>query len=161
MTGFPPGITLGVKHAADPVALAAQNDLTAAYNVAAAAPATASVTGVDLGGKTFTPGVYSAASSLFLTGTVTLSGDADSVFIFQAGSTLITASASSVVLTGGVVANHVFWQVGSSATLGTATVFAGNILALTSITVTTGATNNGRARARNGAVTLDSNIFGT
>jgi hypothetical protein len=159
VTGFPPGRTLGTQHAGDAVAQAAQQDLTIAYNAAAAAPSTSNVTGIDLGGKTLTAGVYSAASSMALTGTVTLDGTADSVFIFQAGSTLITGSNSSVVLTGGVEASNVFWQVGSSATLGTGTDFAGNILALTSITITTGASVDGRALARNGAVTLDTNTF--
>ena len=162
VTGFPPGKTLGTQHAADAVALAAHNDLTTAYNAAAAAPSTANVTGVDLGGKTLTPGVYTAAAAMSLTGTapLTLSGTADSVFIFQAGSTLITGANSSVVLSGGVQSSNVFWQVGSSATLGTGTAFKGNILALTSITVTTGASVDGRALARNGAVTLDTNLFG-
>jgi serine protease AprX len=161
VTGFPPGVTMGVQHAADAVALAAQNDLTTAYNGAAGAVSTSNVTGVDLGGKTLTPGVYTAAAGMAITGTapLTLSGSADSVFIFQAGSTLITGSNSSVVLSGGVQAANVFWQVGSSATLGTGTAFKGNILALTSITITTGATVDGRALARNGAVTLDSNRF--
>jgi hypothetical protein len=161
VTGFPPGLVMGARHAADAVALTAQNDLTTAYNAAAAAPSTSSVTGVDLGGSTLTPGVYTAASSMALTGTVTLSGGPDSVFIFQAGSTLITASNSSVVLSGGVQASNVFWQVGSSATLGTGTAFKGNILALTSITITTGASIDGRALARHGAVTLDSDVFGS
>ena len=163
VTGFAPGVTMGTKHAADAVALAAQNDLTTAYNAAAAAPSTSNVTGVDLGGKTLTPGVYTAAAGMALTGTVplTLTGTADSVFIFQAGSTLITGANSSVVLAGGVQASNVFWQVGSSATLGTGTAFKGNILALTSITLTTGASVDGRALARNGAVTLDSNVFGS
>jgi serine protease AprX len=152
---------MGTKHQADAVALAAQNDLTTAYNAAAAAPSTSNVTVVDLGGKTLTPGVYTAAAGMALTGTVplTLSGSADSVFIFQAGSTLITGANSSVVLSGGVQASNLFWQVGSSATLGTGTAFKGNILALTSITVTTGASIDGRALARNGAVTLDNNVF--
>jgi serine protease AprX len=163
VTGFPPGKTMGTQHAADAVALAAQNDLTTAYNAAVAAPSTSDVTGVNLGGKTLPPGVYTAAASMALTGPLplTLDGPAGSVFIFQAGSTLITGSNSSVILTGGVQASNVFWQVGSSATLGTGTHFTGNILALTSITVTTGASIDGRALARNGAVTLDNNIFGS
>ncbi len=97
-----------------------------------------------------TPGVYTVAASIALTGTLTLNGTADSVFIFQAGSTLITASNSSVVLTGGVQASNVFWQVGSSATLGSGASFTGNILALTSITLTTGASVDGRALAATG-----------
>ncbi len=162
ITGFPPGIVLGTQHAADAVAGQAQSDLTIAYNAAAGQASTASVS-ADLGGQTLTEGVYTAASSMAITGPVplTLRGDSSSVFIFQAGSTLITGSGSSVVLTGGVSACNVFWQVGSSATLGTTTSFVGNILALTSITLNTGATVQGRALARNGAVTLDSNTFTT
>jgi Ice-binding-like len=157
VTGFPPGIvTGGTIHTADAAAAAAQLDLTTAYNNAAAQPGGTDLTGQNLGGKTLTPGVYKYTSSALLTGTVTLSGNG--VFIFQIGSTLTTASASSVLLTNGASACNVFWQVGSAATgatLGTGTAFAGNILALTSITVNTGASISGRALARNGAVTLD------
>jgi hypothetical protein len=161
ITGFPPGLVSGATHAADAVAQLAQSDLTTAYNAAFAAPSTMNETGVDLGGKTLTGGVYTASSSMSLTGPLplTLNGSASSVFIFQAGTTLITGSNSSIVLTGGVNACNVFWQVGSSATLGTNSSFVGTILALQSISLTTGATVNGRALARNGAVTLDSNVF--
>lgn len=163
VTGFPPGIVLsGSIHAADATAAQAQSDLTAAYNTAAGLPCGTDLTGQDLGGMTLTPGVYCFSSSAFLTGTLTLNmqGNPDALFVFQIGSTLVTASASSVALlnTGGVsCAANLFWQVGSSATLGTGSSFAGNILALTSITLTTGAGLNGRALARNGAVTLDTN----
>jgi hypothetical protein len=160
VTGFPPGIIIGAQHDGDAVALQAKSDLTAAYtNAAQWTPAT-SVSG-DLGGQTLTPGAYNSASSLGLTGTLTLNaqGNPGAVFIFQMGSTLTTAAASRVVLTGGAQAANVYWQVGSSATLGTNSVLAGNILALTSITVTTGATINGRALAINGAVTLDTNTI--
>jgi hypothetical protein len=162
ITGFPtPGIDVGTTHAADGVALDAQNDLTTAYDTAAGAPSTADETGVDLGGQTLTGGVYTASTSMALTGELplTLTGDASSVFIFQAGSTLITGPGSSVVLTGGVLACNVFWQVGTSATLGTTTAFVGNVFALTSITADTGATVLGRLLARNGAVTLDDNVI--
>jgi hypothetical protein len=117
------------------------------------------MTGLDLGGKTLIAGVYCFSSSAQLTGTLTLDaqGNANAVFIFKIGSTLTTASGSSVLLINGGTLCNVFWQVGSSATLGTTTSFAGNILALTSITLTTGATVTGRALARNGAVTLDTN----
>ena len=121
------------------------------------------MTGQDLGGLTLTPGVYCFSSSAQLTGTLTLDaqGNPNAVFIFKIGSTLTTASNSSVVVinTGGnsSIACNVFWQVGSSATLGTGTSFAGNILALTSITLNTGANVSGRVLARNGAVTLDTN----
>jgi Ice-binding-like len=160
VTGFPPGTVNGAQHDADAVALNAQSDLTTAYNDAAGRTPAASVPG-DLAGESLTPGVYKSASSLGLTGTVTLNGEGDpnAVFIFQAGSTLITGSASHVALTGGAQACNVFWQVGSSATLGTDSTFVGNILALQSISVTTGATVDGRALARNGQVSLDDNTI--
>ena len=114
----------------------------------------------DLGNQTLLPGVYTSASSLGLTGELVLDGGGDSaaVFIFQAGSSLTTASGSRVSLINGANACNVFWQVGSSATLGTGSVFVGNLLALTSITATTGANVEGRLLARNGAVTLDTNV---
>jgi type VI secretion system secreted protein VgrG len=163
VTGFPPGIVNGTIHAGDPVALQAQTDLTAAYNAAAAAPCTTDLTGQDLGGLTLTPGVYCFSSSAGLTGTLTLNaqGNPNAVFIFQIGSSLTTASNSSVVMTnGGSLCSNVFWQVGSSATLGTGTRFGGNILALETITLTTGSTLSGRALARTGAVTLDTSSVG-
>jgi type VI secretion system secreted protein VgrG len=145
-------------HAGDAVALLAQSDLIAAYTVAANQPCPDgnNLTGQDLGGLTLTPGTYCFATSAQLTGTLTLDalGDPDSEFIFQIGSTLTTASSSSVVFTGG----RVFWQVGSSATLGSSTAFAGSILALRAITLGSGATIEcGRALAANDAVTLISN----
>jgi uncharacterized repeat protein (TIGR01451 family) len=160
VTGFPPGTVTGTQHDGDAVAAKAQSDLTAAYNDAAGRTPATSISG-DIGGQTLTPGVYRAASSIGITGTLTLNGQGNpnAVFIFQIGSTLITASASRVVLTGGAQASNVFWQVGSSATLGTFSTLAGNILALTSITVTTGVTIDGRALARNGAVTLDTDTI--
>ncbi len=158
VTGFPPGTVNGTQHVTDAVAGQAQTDLTTAYNTAAAQAPTGTVS-ADLGGQTLTPGVYNSATSLGLTGALTLDaqGNANAVFIFQAGSTLTTASASSVNLVNGAQSCNVFWQVGSSATLGTASTFRGSILALTSITATTGATVDGRLLARNAAVTLDSN----
>ncbi|KAK3376363.1 hypothetical protein B0T24DRAFT_525785, partial [Lasiosphaeria ovina] len=157
ITGFPPGSVIGELHSADAVASQAQSDLVTAYNVAAGLPSTP-LTG-DLGGRTLVAGFYSFDSSAGLTGTLTLDaqGNPDSVWVFQIGSTLTTASNSDVLLVNGASACNVFWQVGSSATLGTGTSFVGSILALTSITVTTGATNNGGLYARNGAVTLDNN----
>ncbi len=155
-------ITLsGATHAADAVALQAQSDVTTAYNALAAAPCTQSFTGtaVELGGQTLTPGVYCYSSSAQLTGTLTLNGGG--VFIFKIGSTLTTAANSTVALIGGASPCNVFWQVGSSATLGTTTSFAGNVLALASITLNTGATNAGGLFARTGAVTLDSNVVNT
>ena len=157
-----PLVTGGSVHANDAVAQRAQVDLTTAYNDAAGRASTSTVS-ADLGGRTLTTGVYTSATSLGLTGQLTLDGQCDpnAVFIFQAGSTLTTASASRVLLIGGAQACNVFWQVGSSATIGTTTAFTGTILALTSISLTTGATVDGRALARNGAVTLDSNTVTT
>src|SRR5450830_2171852 len=160
VTGFPPGLVVsGTIHAADAVALAAQNSVTTAYNSLASQACTQDLTGQDLGGKTLTAGVYCFSSSAQLTGILTLNaqGNANAVFIFKIGSTLTTASGSSVVVTNGGSLCNVFWQVGSSATLGTTTSFVGNILALARITLTTGANASGRALARNGAVTLDTN----
>jgi hypothetical protein len=159
ITGFPPGTVFGATHSADAVAAQAQTDLTTAYNDAAGrTPATALP--ADLGGLTLTSGVYNASSSLGLTGTVTLDGQGDpnAVFIIQVGSALTTASGSVVNLINGAQACNVFWQIGSSATLGTSSTFVGNILALTSIAATTNANINGRLLARNGSVTLDSNV---
>jgi hypothetical protein len=162
VTGFPPGqVNAGTIHAADAAALQAKNDLTTAYNDAAGRGPVVDETGQDLGGQTLVPGVYSASSGMALTGTVTLDaqGDPDAVFVFQAGSTLITASSSTVALVGGAQACHVFWQVGSSATIGTTSVFAGSVLALTDISLQTGATVQGRMLARNGQVSLDTNTI--
>ena len=161
ITGFPPGIVTGATHRADGVAAGAQADLTTAYNDAAGRSPSGSVGPFIGAGQTMSPGVYNASTSLDLGGALTLNahGNPDAVWIFQVGSTLVTDSASSVVLTGGAQACNVFWQVGSSATLGTHSSFQGSILALTSITVTTGDTVVGRALARNGAVTLDDDVF--
>jgi hypothetical protein len=161
VTGFPPGtVNAGTIHATDAVAGQAQSDLVTAYNDAAGRPSTATIS-ADLAGRTLTPGVYTSASSLGLSGDLTLDaqGDPNAVFVFQAGSTLTTGSASRVLLIGGAQPCNVFWQVGSSATIGTSSAFVGNILALTSISLTTSATLNGRALARNGAVTLDTNTI--
>lgn len=162
LTGFPPGIVNGNFYIGDAVAQAAQADGLTAYNALAGMAPTQDLTGVNLGGLTLTPGVYFFSSSAFLTGTLTLDaqGDPDAQFVFQMGSTLISASGSSVMGINGANGCQVFWQVGSSATLGTDTDFTGSILALTSITLDTGATIvNGRAFALNGAVTMDSNVI--
>jgi uncharacterized repeat protein (TIGR01451 family) len=162
ITGFPPGlVTGGATHAADAVALQAQNDTITAYNNLAGQQCTSDLTDQDLGGKTLVPGVYCFSSSAQLTGTLTLDAgdDSNAVWVFKTVSTLTTASSSSVRLTNGGQACNVFWQIGSSATLGTNTSFVGNILALTSIALQTGAKVSGRVLARNGAVTLDSNTI--
>ena len=159
ITGFPPGTRTGTTHLADAVALQAQNDVTTQYNALASAACTLDLTGQDLGGKTLTSGVYCFSSSAQLTGPLTLNaqGNANATFVFKIGSTLTTASASSVTLINGGNPCGVAWQVGSSATLGTTTSFSGNLIALSSITLNTGANITGRALARNAAVTLDTN----
>ncbi len=156
ITGFPPGLVNGTTHQTDAVAQQAQSDLTTAYNDAAGRPCGTTLTGSDLGTVgTLGPGVYCFATSAQLTGTLPLSGAG--VYIFQIGTTLTTASNASVTLSNGASACGVWWQVGSSATVGTTTSLAGNVLALASITLNTGANVDGRVLARNGAVTLDSN----
>jgi len=162
ITGFPPGRQVPptlLPHAGDQAAGDAQADLVSAYNTLSAEPCTQDLTGQDLGGLTLVPGVYCFDSSAFLTGTLTLNAvdGAASVFVFKTGSTLITASGSHVEFLNGGTCNGVYWRVGSSATLGTGSLFEGTIVALTSITATTGADVNGRLLARNGAVTLDDN----
>ena len=158
ITGFPPG-TSGTVHAADAVALAAQNSIVTAYNALAVQACDLVLTGTDLGGLTLTPGTYCFSTSAQLTGTLTLNalGNPGAVWVFQIGSTLTTASGSRVVFINGGQSCGAFWQVGSSATLGSTTNFAGNILALASITLNTNANNSGGLFARNGAVTLDDN----
>jgi hypothetical protein len=162
VTGFPPGeVIAGTMHVADAVALKAQNDLTTAYNDAAGRPTADDVTDKDLGGMTLTPGVYEASTAMALTGTLTLNaqGNPAAVFIFKAGSTLITAPNSRVRFSNGGSACNVFWQVGSSATLGTSTAFIGTIMAQASATLQTTATLEGRVLARTAAVTLDTNVI--
>lgn len=162
-TGQGPGadeivLTGGTIHIADAVAVQAKSDLTSAFNVLMGRPATA-LNG-DLGGRTLTEGVYSFASSAQLTGTLTLDGGPDSIFIIQVGSSLTTATSSAILLTGGAEARNVFFVVGDSATLGTSTAFVGQILAGTSITLDTSATILcGAALAQTGAVTLDTNTI--
>jgi len=162
VTGFPPGIVGGTQHINNGTAQQAQADALTAYNDLAGRATTQILTGTDLGGLTLTPGVYTFASSAFLTGQLTLDaqGDPNAQFVFQMGSTLITASDSSIIGINGATGCEVFWQVGSSATLGTDTDFMGNIIAHTSITMNTGAEIvGGRALALNGSVTLDSNFI--
>jgi uncharacterized membrane protein len=161
-TGFGSVTIIGTNHVDDAVTQQAKIDLVTAYNDAAGrTPVTTVAT--ELGGTTLVPGVYNSESGTFqITGTVTLDGQGDpnAVFIFQMESTLVTASSSVVLLTNGTHSCNVFWQVGSSATIGTSSSFVGTILALTSITLTTGATVDGRVLARNGAVTMDTNTIG-
>jgi hypothetical protein len=161
VTGFPPGTLTppAVMHITDPTAAQAQLDLTTAYNYAAGLPGGAVLPG-DMSGLTVTPGLYKTSSTVMLSaGNVTLDaqGNANAVFIFQVGSTLTTIGSTQVILAGGAQAKNVFWQVSSSATLGTNSIFEGTILSLQSITLETGATLTGRALARNAAVTMDSN----
>jgi hypothetical protein len=161
VTGAPH--VLGQTHVDDAVAIGAKNNLTTAYNNAASRPSNGSA-GTDLAGQVFLPGVRSASSSLLLSsGSVTLDaqGNPNAVFIFQIGSTLITGSNTSVVLVNGAQACNVFWQVGSSATLGTGTRFVGTIMASATITANTVATIHGRLLARTGAVNLDTNTIAT
>ena len=168
LTGFLPGVIQPpfTTHSADATSLAAQADLTIAYNAAAGLPMTQDLTGVNLGGLTLLPGVYKFSSSAQLTGALVLdaNNDPNAEFVFQIGSTLTTAAGSSVTVINNVVVQPciVFWQVGSSATLGAGNQFQGHILALASITVGAGtAIVSGSALARNGAVTLDTdNVTG-
>jgi type VI secretion system secreted protein VgrG len=160
-TGEADVTTTGTKYTAAATAVDdAKADLVLAYDDAAGRIPVNTVS-ADLGGQTLVPGVYNSASSLGLTGVLTLDAenDPDAVFIFQAGSTLTTASASSVVLINGAQPCNVFWQVGSSATFGTTTDFIGHVFALTSITANNRATFDGQLLARNGAVTLDENTI--
>lgn len=159
-TGFASVTILGTNHMGDAVTQAAKTDLVTAYNDAAGrAPV---IIPTELGGTTLTPGVYASNDGTFqITGTLTLDGNglSNPSFIFQTNSTLITASGSSVALINGALACNVFWQVGSSATLGTGSSFQGSILALVSITANTSVVVNGRMLARNGAVTLSTNTI--
>lgn len=155
-----PGVVTGTIHSADSVAATAQSELTAAYNAVAGTASTATWN-TDLGGHTFyVGGVYTASTSLGLTGTVTLdcTSNPNGQIIFKIGSTLTTASNSNVNLLSCLPAN-IFWLVGTSASLGTYSSFSGNILAQTAITLTTGGTLQGRALARTAAVTLDTNTI--
>jgi hypothetical protein len=159
--GFPPGILTGTQHINDNIATQAKLDLTAAYNDAAGRTATDIVTlSGNIGGLTLTPGLYKSTSSLAISsGDVTFDakGNADAVFIIQIASAFTTTSGRKVILSGGALASHIFWQVGSSATFGTTSVLKGTFLAMQSITFNTGATLDGRALARTGGVTMAGN----
>jgi hypothetical protein len=160
VTGSP--IVNGTTHLGDPTAAQAQLDLTTAYNDAAGRTVDAITVAGNLGGQTLAPGLYTSATSLEISsGDLTLdaSGDPNGVWIFQMGSTLVTTVGRQVILSGGAQAANVFWQVGSSATIGGSSVFKGTIMANQSITMNTSATLEGRALARNGAVALDANTI--
>jgi hypothetical protein len=162
VTGFPPGSVVGATHAGDPTAAQGIADLTTAYNDAAGRTLCPVTVAGNLGGQTLAPGLYKSTSSLEISsGDLTLDaqGDGDAVFIFQTASTLTTTGGRQVTLTNGAKSANVYWQVGSSATLGTTSAFQGTIMADQAITLNTGATLNGRALARIGAVNLDSNTI--
>jgi type VI secretion system secreted protein VgrG len=163
ITGFPPGtVGPGTIHATDAVALQAQNDQRFAYNALALLPFASDLTGQDLAGKTLSPGVYRFSSDAALNGSLILdfAGNPNPLFVFQIGSTLITGTGASVSVINGAAGDGIFWQVGSSATLGVSTSFTGNILALHSITLDTHANIEcGRAFAQTGGVTLDTNVI--
>jgi hypothetical protein len=162
ITGFPPGIVNGTIHDGDAVAMQAQLDALTAYNFLQGLPSNGNLTGQDLGGLELTPGVYTFNSSAQLTGQLILNfqGLSNQNFVFQIGSALTTASASSVLLLNLGTNDNIYWAIGSSATLGTTTDFAGNIVADQSITLDTSATIDcGRALALNGAVTMDTNTI--
>jgi len=159
--GVPPAVVNGAVHLGDAFAAQAKADLVTAYNDAAGR--TPGTIATELGGTTLTPGAYNSAAGDFqITGTLTLDGggDPNAVFVFQAASTLTTAVGSNVNLINGAQASRVYWQVGSSATLGVNSHFEGIILAMASITANTGSTVKGQLLAREGAVTVDS-ITGT
>jgi hypothetical protein len=160
ITGFDAGCTIsGAIHAGDALANQAHADIFTAYDDLQAVACQHDLTGRDLGGQTLAPGVYCFDTTAGLTGALTLDGGGDSnaVWIFQIGTAITTATSSSVILAGGGRAGNVFWKVGSSATLGTGTALQGNLLALASITLVSGAKLTGRALALNAAVTLDHN----
>jgi hypothetical protein len=156
-----PAVVNGATHNNDGVANQAQADLTTAYNVAAGQTPATDLTGQNLGGLILPAGNYKYTSSAFLTGTLTLdaANDPNAQFVIQIGSDLTTASASEVELIRGASPCNVFWQVGSSATLGTTTAFQGNLMALTSISLNDGASVTGRVLARNGTVSLINNVL--
>jgi len=161
--GFPPGNLTGTQHINDVIANQAKLDLTVAYNDAAGRTSTdiVSLSG-NIGGLTLTPGLYKSTSSLQISSgdlTFDASGNSNAVFIIQIASTLTTTSGRKVILSGGASPGNIFWQVGSSATIGTNSDFKGIILAMESVTLKTGATLDGRAFARTGAVTMEGNTI--
>ena len=155
-----PAVVNGATHNNDAVAAQAQQDLTTAYNVAAAEPSS-DLTGQDLGGLRLTAGAYGYTSSAQLTGTVTFDAENDpnAQFVIKVASALTTASASSVQVINGANPCNIYWQIGSSATLGSTTAFKGNVMALTSISLNNGASVIGRLLARNGSISLINNVL--
>jgi hypothetical protein len=163
VSGFPPGILIGMQHINDGIANQAKLDLTAAYNDAAGRTCTDIVTLYgNIGGLTLTPGLYKSTSSLAISSgdlTFDAQGNANAVFIMQIATTLTTTSGRKVILSGGALAANIFWQVGSSATFGTTSVFKGTVMAMQSISFNTGATLDGKALARIGAITMAGNTI--
>jgi hypothetical protein len=161
--GFPPGILNGTLHINDSIATRAKQDLTAAYNDAAGRTSTDIVTlSGNIGGLTLTPGLYKSTSSLAISSgdlTFDAKGNPNAVFIIQIASSLTTTSGRKIFLAGGASASNIFWQVGSSATFGTTSVFKGTVLVMQSITFNTGATLDGRAFARTGGVAMAGNTI--
>jgi hypothetical protein len=163
VSGFPAPCSITspgnpTPHINDAAAVTAQADVTPAYNSLAAMPCGTALTGFDLGGMTLAPGVYCFTSSAQLTGNVTLAGPANGLWVFQVGTALTTSTSSQVILSGGAQAKNVFWQVGTSATLGQTTKFRGNIVAAVSITMVQGSTLVGRALSKAG-ITMDGNTI--
>lgn len=161
--GFPPGILTGTQYINVPIAVQAKLDITAAYNDAAGRISTGIVTlSGNIGGLTLTPGLYKSTSSLAISSgdlTFDAKGNSAAVFIIQIASSLTTTSGRKIILSGGALASNIFWQVGSSATFGTTSVFKGTVIAMQSITMNTGATLDGRILARTGGVTMAGNTI--
>jgi len=161
--GFPPGNLVGVIHINDEIATQAKLDLITAYNDAAGRTSTEIVTlSGNIGGLTLTPGLYKTTSSLAISSgdlTFDAKGNGNAVFIIQIASSLTVTSGRQVFLTGGAKAANIFWQVGSSATFGTTSVFKGTLMVMQSITFETGATLDGKAMARTGAVIMAGNTI--
>ncbi len=162
VTGFPPGIVNGNMHKGDPTSAQAEADLTTAYNDAMGRDHNPIAVAGNLGGQTLTPGLYKSTSSLAVSsGDLTLDarGDSRAVWIFQTASTFTMTTGRAIILTNGASAKHIFWAVGSSATLGTGCTFYGNILSHQAISMATGSVVTGRMLARIAAVTMESNTI--
>ena len=161
--GFPPGILNGTQHINNAASDQAKLDLTTAYNDLAGRTSTDIVTlSGNIGGLTLTPGLYKSTSSLAISSgdlTFDAKGNADAIFIIQIATTLTTTSGRKVILSGGALASNIFWQVGSSATFGTTSVFKGTVLAMQSITLNTGASVDGKVLARTGSITMAANTI--